>query len=232
MTQTKAAERTDIDIQRDVLDELEWDNRVQPNEVGVSVKDGIVTLSGPVDSYTKRWAAEEAALRVQGVKAVANDLEVHLPSASERTDAELAQAALAAFKWDADIRTENLEVTVSHGWVSLKGSVDVQFQRQEAERIIHRLAGVKGVTNQLKVRTSSPAPKDIQQRIERALLRNAETDAQHVTVEVQGHNVILRGTVRSWAERRAAEGSAGSAPGISNVENHITVSPVLWISGL
>ncbi len=226
MTPLQTAERTDIQIQRDVLDELDWDSRVRPNEVGVSVKDGIVTLSGTVDSYTKRWAAQEAALRVLGVKAVANDLEVHLPGAAERTDPELAQAALAALKWDADIRTEGLEVTVSRGWVTLKGAVDVQFQRQEAERIIHRLAGVKGVTNWLVVRTMSPAPKDIKQRIERALLRNAETDAQRITVEVHGNKVILHGTVRSYAESRAAEGSAWSAPGIAEVENHLVISPV------
>ena len=227
MSQVKTTDRTDIAIQRDVLDELDWDSRVRPNEVGVSVKDGIVTLSGTVDSYTKRWAAEEAALRVLSVKAVANDLEVHLPSAAERTDAELAQAALAALKWDADIRTEALEVTVSHGWVTLKGTVDVPFQRAEAERIVHRLAGVKGVSNWLTVRLVSPAPTDIQQRIERALLRNAETDAHRISVQVQGHKVILQGTVRSWAERRAAEGSALSAPGISEVENRIVVSPPL-----
>lgn len=226
MTPVKAAERTDIQIQRDVLDELDWDSRVRPNEVGVSAKDGIVTLSGTVDSYTKRWAAQEATLRVLGVKAVANDLEVHLPSAAERTDAELAQAALAALKWDADIRTEGLEVTISHGWVTLKGVVDVQFQRQEAERIIHRLAGIKGVTNWLTVRTISPAPKDIKQRIERALLRNAETDAQRITVDVQGSRVTLHGTVRSYAESRAAEGSAWSAPGISEVDNRLIISPV------
>jgi osmotically-inducible protein OsmY len=226
MTPTQTAGRTDIQIQRDVLDELEWDSRVRPNEVGVSVKEGIVTLSGTVDSYTKRWAAQEAALRVLGVKAVANDLEVHLPSAAERTDGELAQAALAALKWDADIRTEGLEVTLSHGWVTLKGTVDVQFQRQEAERIVHRLAGVKGVTNWLTVRTLSPAPKDIQQRIERALLRNAETDAQHITVDVLGSKVILRGTVRSYAEIRAAEGSAWSAPGITEVDNRLGISPL------
>jgi osmotically-inducible protein OsmY len=213
MTGVKIPGRTGTDIQQDVLDELEWDSRVRPNEVGVSVKDGIVTLSGPVDSYTKRWAAEEAALRVVGVQAIANDFEVHLPSAAERTDTELAQAALSALKWDADIPADGLEVTVSHGRVTLKGTVDDQFQRAEAERVVRRLAGVKAVTNWLTVRVSAPAPQDIKQRIERALVRNAETDANRVSVEVLGHTVVLRGDVRSWAERRAAEGSAGPRRG-------------------
>ncbi len=224
MAHVEISERTDLDIQRDVLDELDWDSRIRPNEVGISVKDGIVTLSGTVDSFAMRWAAEEAALRVVGVKAVANELEVELPSAAERTDTELAQAALAALKWDADVRAEGLEVVVTHGWVTLRGVVDVQFQREEAERIIRRLVGVKGVINVLSVRASSPAMKDIKQRIERALLRNAETDAQRISVEVQGNKVILHGTVRSYAERRAAEGSAWSAPGIREVENRIAVA--------
>ncbi len=226
MSQVKTALRTDVEIQRDVLDELDWDRRVRSNEVGVAVKDGIVTLSGSVDTYTKRLAAEEAALRVVGVRAVANELEVHLPSAAMRTDAEIAEAALAALKWDADIRAEGLEVVVSHGWVTLKGEVDVQFQREETERLIRRLAGVAGVTNYLAVRATSPAPKDIQQRIERALLRNAETDAHRINIDVQGHKVILRGVVRSHAERRAAEGSAWSAPGIIEVVDQLVVVPV------
>ena len=222
MTSVKIFERTDRDIQRDVLEELEWDRRVQPHEVGVSVKDGIVTLGGTVDSYTKRWAAQEAAFRVLGVKALANDLEVQLPSSAERTDAELALAALTALTWDADIPTTTLDVSVSHGWVTLAGTLDTPFQRQQAEQAIHRLAGVRGVSNLLMVRISS-VPTDIKQRIERALVRNAETDAQHIAVEVRDHTAILRGKVRSHAERRAAEGSALSAPGITEVDNQLKV---------
>lgn len=222
-----ADEMGDMQIQRNVLEELKWDTRVHPNEVGVSVKEGIVTLSGTVDSFIKRWAAEEAALRVFGVKALANDLEVHLPSAAERTDADLAQAALTALTWDADIPTSALDVTVSHGWVTLKGTVDTHFQRQQAERAIHRLVGVVGVSNQLAVRARGAAPADVKQRIERALIRNATTDAERVTVEVHGTKVILKGTVRSYAERVAAEGSALSAPGITEVENRLLVSYVV-----
>jgi osmotically-inducible protein OsmY len=215
--------RTDEAIQADVLDELKWDSRVRPNEIGVAVKDGIVTLTGWVDSYLKRMAAEEAAHRVPGVKAVANDIEVRLPTSAERTDADLAKAVLNALKWGAAIPTDALDVTVSHGWVTLKGEVDYRFEKREAERAVERLSGVKGVTNLIMVRPH-PLPSDLKQRIEQALVRNAETDAQHITVEVQGSKVILRGTVRSYAEKQAAEDTVWSAPGVTEVDNRIVVS--------
>lgn len=222
----EAAKRTDADIQRDVLDELDWERQVQPSKIDVSVNGGIVTLSGTIDSYPKRWAAQEATFRVLGVKAVVNELEVQLPSDAEHADEGIAQAALAAFGWDADLHTAELTVTVSHGWVTLHGEVEVQFQREEAERLVRRLAGVRGVSNGLTIRMSSPAPEDVAQRIERALLRNAETDAHRIHVQVRDHQAILRGTVRSLAERRAAEGSAWSAPGITEVDNQLVVSPL------
>ena len=217
--------RTDEAIQRDVLDELKWDSRVQPNEIGVAVKDGIVTLTGWVDSYLKKVAAEEAAHRVPGVKAVVNNIEVHLPSSAERTDADLAKAVLNALKWDAAIPTDNLDVTVSRGWVTLKGEVDYAFQKRDAERVVERLSGVKGVTNLILVKPHL-SPSDLKQQIEKALVRNAETDAQHITVEVQGSKVILRGTVRSYAEKQAAEDTAWAAPGVTEVDNRIIVSPI------
>ena len=215
--------RTDEAIQRDVLEELKWDTRVQPNEIGVVVKDGVVTLTGWVDSYLKKMAAEEAAHRVRGVKAVANDIEVRLPILAERTDADIARAALNALKWDAAIPTDKVEVTVSKGWVTLKGEVDYAFQRQDAERAVERLSGVKGVINLIVVKPRV-SPSDLKQNIEKALLRNAETDAEHITVEVQGSKVILRGTVRSYAEKKAAEEAAWSAPGITEVDNRIVIS--------
>ena len=187
---------TDEAIQADVLDELRWDSRIQPNEIGVAVKDGIVTLTGWVDSYLKKIAASSAAQRVPGVKAVAKDIEVHLPSSAERTDADLAKAVLNDLKWDAAVPTDALDVTVSHGWVTLKGEVDYNFQKREAERAVECLSGVKGVTNLILVKPH-PLPSDLKQQIEQALVRNAETDAQHIKVEVQGSKVILRGTVRS-----------------------------------
>src|SRR5947209_9897620 len=215
--------RTDAQIQADVLEELKWDTRVRPNEIGMTVKDGIVTLTGWVDSYLKKIAAEEAAHRVRGVKAVANDIEVRLPTSAERTDADLAKAALNALKWEAAIPAGKLDVTVSQGWVTLKGEVEYGFQKRLAERAVERLSGVRGVTNFIVVRPQL-SPTDLKQNIEKALVRNAETDASRITVEVQGSKVILRGTVRSYAEKKAAEDAAWSAPGVSEVENRIVIS--------
>jgi osmotically-inducible protein OsmY len=217
--------RTDEEIQRDILEELKWNTHVLPNEIGVAVKDGIVTLTGWVTSYPKKRAAEEAAHRVPGVKAVANDIEVRLAIFAKRTDADLAKAVLNALKWDAALPADLLNVTVSHGWVTLEGEVDYSFQKREAERTIERLSGVKGVINLIVVKPLV-SPGDLKQQIEKALVRNAKTDAQHITVEVQGSKVILRGTVRSYAEKQAAEDTAWSAPGVSEVENQIVVSPI------
>src|SRR6266446_776530 len=217
---------TDEAIQTDVLEELKWDMRVRPNEIGVAVKDGIVTLTGWVDSYLKKMAAEQAAHRVHGVKAVANDIEVRLPSSAERTDADLAAAVLNALRWDAAIPTGTLDVTVSKGWVTLKGEVEFGFQKSDAERAIRHLSGIRGVTNLIVVKPRL-SPSDLKQQIEKALVRNAETDASRITVEVQGGKVILRGTVRSYAEKQEAASSAWSAPGVSEVDNRIVISPIL-----
>jgi len=218
--------RTDEQIQIDVLEELKWDTRVRPNEIGVAVKDSIVTLTGWVDSYLKKMAAEEAAHRVPGVKAVANDIEVRLPGFAERTDTDLAAAVLNALRWDAAIPTGKVDVTVSQGWVTLKGEVEYAFQKRDAERAVRRLSGVKGVSNLIVVKPQV-FPSDLKQQIERALVRNAETDARNITIEVEGSKVILRGTVRSYAEKQAAEDTAWAAPGVTEVENRIVISPML-----
>lgn len=216
--------RTDEDIQRDVLAELKWDARVQPNEVGVAVKNGIVTLTGWVDSYVKKWAAEEAAHRVRGVKAVVNDIEVRLPRSAERTDEDIAAAVLRALEWDALLSTDKIHVTVSKGWVTLEGEVEWLFQKEDAERVVRRIAGVKGVTNLLTVKPR-PMPAELKERIREALVRSALTDADRIQVDVDGTKVVLRGTVRSWAEREEAERAAWSAPGVTTVEDHIVVAP-------
>ena len=216
------ANRTDAEIQSDVQAELKWEPRVQAPEIGVAVKDGIVTLTGWVDSYMKRWAAEEAAHRVRGVKAVANDIEVRLGVGAERTDAEIAAAAARALQWDALLVPEQIDVTVSKGWITLKGTVDWQYKRQEAERVVRNLAGVKGVSNLIEVKPKLQ-PAEIKKQVEEALVRSAQTDAGRITVEVDGRKVILKGTVRAWAEREEAERAAWKAPGVTAVDNRISI---------
>ena len=207
---TATLTRTDREIQADVLAELRWDSSVPANEIGVAVKDGVVTLTGTVDTYLKKWRAEEDAHKVNGVIAVANDITVRV--IGERTDTDIAAAAVHALKWNTSVPAEKIQVTVENGWVTLKGEVEWQYQKQEVERVVRRLWGVKGVSNLIIVKPLA-SPTDLKKKIEDALVRSAEVDAKNITVEVQGSKAILKGKVRSWAERQEAERTAWLAPG-------------------
>jgi osmotically-inducible protein OsmY len=215
---------TDKEIQEAVLRELEWEPQVKSTEIGVSVKDGIVTLTGFVDSYSKKYHGERAAKRVFGVKAVVNDLVVKLPSSSERTDEDIARAVVQALESRITVPAERIKVTVRNGWITLEGEVEWQFQKEAAEGAARNIIGVKGITNLITVKPRV-TPTEIQAKIEEALRRIAELDARRITVEVDGSKVVLRGTVHSWAEREAAERAAWSAPGVTEVEDHIVVVP-------
>jgi len=213
---------TDKDIQQAVLRELEWEPQVKSTEIGVVVKEGIVTLTGTVDSYTKRYQAERAAKRVAGVKAVVNELEVKLPSSSERTDEDIARAAVRALEQHSSVPHDRIKIRVSDGWITLEGDLEWQYQREAAEAAVRYLMGVKGVINLITVKPRV-APSEIRAKIEEALRRAAELDAERITVETDGSKVILRGRVRAWAEREEAERAAWRAPGVTQVENWITV---------
>ncbi|TCB96481.1 BON domain-containing protein [Micromonospora zingiberis] len=228
MASISTINRTDQDIRSAVLDELDWEPRVQPHEIGVTVAEGVVTLTGRVDSYAKKWAAERAAHRVTQVRAVANDVAVRLVTGAERTDPEIAGAVEHALQWHAFVPVEQLDVTVSEGWVTLHGEVEWEYQRRAAEESVNRLSGVRGVSNGISVRPATrPDGATLANRIVDALARNRATAAEQVTVRVHGDTVLLGGLVHSMPERAEVERVVWSAPGIREVQNHIAVAPVL-----
>jgi osmotically-inducible protein OsmY len=216
--------RSDTELREDVLAELRWDQRLREKDIALAVRGGVVTLAGTVESYAQRYASERAVERVKGVRAIVNDLTVKLPSSAERSDGDIAHSALDALRWDIEIPHDRITLKVTDGWVTLEGEVPWHFQKDSAERAVGHLAGVKGVSNLILV-SPTPAPADIKQRIKETFKRQAELDADHVTVETAEHKVVLVGNVESLAEKRAAERAAWNSPGVARVDNQLRVGP-------
>ena len=214
----------DLQLRQDVLDELEFEPSVNAAHIGVTANHGVVTLTGFVTSYAEKTAAERAARRVKGVRAIAEEIEVRLPSDTKRADDEIAARAVDILKWQVGVPADRIAVKVEKGVVTLTGEVDWQFQKTEADHVVHKLSGVVDVVNE--VRVASPVHAyEVKEKLEKALQRSAEVEASRITVETEGGKVILKGKVNAWYERDIAERAAWSAPGVTEVQNRITIEP-------
>ncbi|WP_435005482.1 BON domain-containing protein [Tundrisphaera lichenicola] len=214
----------DKELQIDVLDELQWEPSIDAAEIGVTTRNGVVTLTGSVPTYNEKVTADRMAKRVYGVKAVANDIEVRPRGVGERTDTDIAQAAIHALQWKTTVPDERIKLSVSKGWVTLEGEVDWHYQKESAEEAVRHLLGVRGVIDQISIKPEVSAA-EVKSRIEASLKRSAELDAKKIRVETHDGKVTLMGDVHSWSERQEAQATAWSAPGVTQVDNQITVSP-------
>ena len=215
--------KTDTQLQQDVLAELKWEPSVNAAQIGVEVKDGIVTLAGHVSSFAEKWDAERAAQRVSGVKALAVEMDVKLSGSGKRTDADVARAAETALQWTTFLPKDSVKIMVEIGLITLSGEVDWEYQRQSAAGAVHYLLGVTGVSNQITIK-SKVSSSAIKSDIEAALKRRAQADTKKIAVEVHGANVTLTGKVQSWSERELARQSAWGTPGVRNVVDNMTVA--------
>lgn len=214
--------KTDSEIQKDVLEELKWEPSIKSSDIGVAVTNGVVTLTGYVDSYMKKKLSKDAALRVIGVKAVAEDIVVKLLGSDKKSDTDIAEAVVNALKWHSSVQENRIKVSVENGWVTVEGDVDWVFEREAVKHAIENLLGVVGVTNLITI-VPKVTSSDVKSKILSAFHRNATLDANNITIETIGNRVILRGTVRSFAEKQDAELAACKAPGIINVDNQLEV---------
>lgn len=212
----------DISLREDILDELSFEPSLDAANIGVTVERGVVTLSGHVGSYAEKIAAEKAVQRVRGVRAVAEEIEVRYPNDKKLADDEIAQRALAIIGWDATVPDERIKVKVEKGWVTLSGEVQWQYQRSAAEQAVRKLSGVRGVTNLISVRAPLDVG-DIRSHIEGALKRSAEVEAHAIRVGVEGGKVTLEGRVNTWHERNVVERAAWAVPGVSAVEDRLSI---------
>ena len=214
--------RNDIELQKDVVAELKWEPRLNEEQIGVAVRDGVVTLTGFVPDYAQRRMAAKAAERVVGVKAVAQELVVKIPDPYRRSDTDLAHQVVNALAWDVEVPNQKIKTKVEGGWVTLEGEVDWQFQRNAAERALRYITGIKGITNLVAIKPHA-SPYDVAQHIKAALHRSAEADAKKIEVTAYDGKVTLTGTVRSWPERAEVERAAWSASGVTSVEDRLAV---------
>ena len=221
--------RTDLELQKDVIEELKWESSIKASDIGVSVTNGVVTLSGHVDSFTKKKAAENAALRVAGVSAVAEDIVVRIGATDKKSDTEVAQAIITAIRWNNIIDENKIKVKVESGWVTLEGEVEWSFEKNAIEHTVENLIGVRGVSNLITI-SSKLKTNDIKQKITAAFHRSATLDANNIIVDSVGNTVILRGVVRSYAEKQDALRVAWNAPGVTKVDNKLIVDVPMLVS--